>query len=76
MENRELAGNGDDKGVKKRGKGAKGEKEDMAKEKKMADKNSGYVMEEKDRIILNEIQKKFPISHRPYLVLSRKLYLK
>ena len=31
------------------------------------------VMEKEDRMILNEIQKKFPITPRPYLALARKL---
>ena len=33
-------------------------------------------MEKEDRTILNEIQKKFPITHRPYLNLARKLKLR
>jgi siroheme decarboxylase len=46
---------------------------EMTGKRKKAVKKSGFAMEEKDRIILNEIQKKFPITHRPYLVLARKL---
>ena len=39
-------------------------------------KKSGYQMDMVDRRILNEIQKKFPITSRPYLSLARKLKLK
>ena len=47
-----------------------------------ADKNSGRVgqkkfpMDRKDRFILNEIQRNFPITHRPFLALARKLKLR
>ncbi|MGQ9695615.1 MAG: siroheme decarboxylase subunit alpha [Thermodesulfobacteriota bacterium] len=34
------------------------------------------ILDQKDRLILNEIQRNFPITHRPYLVLARKLKLK
>ena len=33
-------------------------------------------MDKADRLILNEIQKKFPITYRPYMSLARKLRLK
>lgn len=33
-------------------------------------------LDPKDRLILNEIQRNFPITHRPYLALARKLKLK
>ena len=33
-------------------------------------------MEKEDRMILNEIQKKFPITRRPYLALARRLRLR
>jgi DNA-binding Lrp family transcriptional regulator len=42
-------------------------------------KNSGsraaktYSLDKKDRLILNEIQRNFPITHRPFLALARKL---
>ena len=39
-------------------------------------KKSGYQMDKVDRRILNEIQKKFPITSRPYMSLARKLRLK
>jgi DNA-binding Lrp family transcriptional regulator len=32
-------------------------------------------LEPKDRIILNEIQRNFPLTHRPYLALAKKLNL-
>jgi len=35
-----------------------------------------FQLEKEDRMILNEIQKKFPITSRPYLTLARKLKLK
>ncbi len=48
----------------------------MAGEKIKAKKKNGYIMGKEDRMILNEIQKKFPVTHRPYLSLARKLKLK
>jgi DNA-binding Lrp family transcriptional regulator len=48
----------------------------MAGDKKKATKKNGYVMGKEDRMILNEIQKKFPITPRPYLSLARRLKLK
>jgi DNA-binding Lrp family transcriptional regulator len=33
-------------------------------------------MDREDRLILNEIQRKFPVSHRPFLALGRKLGMK
>jgi DNA-binding Lrp family transcriptional regulator len=45
----------------------------MAGDKKTANKEGGYVIEKEDRMILNEIQKKFPLTHRPYLSLARKI---
>ncbi len=50
---------------------------------KVSEKKSGaesktkkIVMEKEDRMILNEIQKKFPITRRPYLALARRLNLR
>ena len=46
------------------------------------DKNSGrgaekkFPMDRRDRLILNEIQRNFPITHRPFLALARKLKLR
>lgn len=34
------------------------------------------ILDQKDRLILNEIQRNFPLTHRPYLALARKLKLK
>ena len=48
----------------------------MAGDKKTANKEGGYVIEKEDRMILNEIQKKYPVTHRPYLSLARKIKLK
>ena len=45
----------------------------MAQDRKKAWKRSGSVIEKEDRMILNEIQKKFPLTHRPYLSLARKI---
>jgi DNA-binding Lrp family transcriptional regulator len=45
-------------------------------EGEMDRKKIEFQMDKADRMILNEIQKKFPITHRPYLVLARKLNLK
>jgi len=33
-------------------------------------------MDREDRLILNEIQRKFPVTHRPFLALGRKLGMK
>ncbi len=50
------------------------------KKKEKRRKNSGVekrlALDLKDRLILNEIQRNFPITHRPYLALARKLKLK
>jgi DNA-binding Lrp family transcriptional regulator len=35
-----------------------------------------YPIDQKDRLILNEIQRNFPVTHRPFLALARKLKLK
>jgi DNA-binding Lrp family transcriptional regulator len=35
-----------------------------------------YFLDQKDRLILNEIQRNFPITHRPFLALARKLKLR
>jgi DNA-binding Lrp family transcriptional regulator len=43
---------------------------------KMNKSKHGYRMDKADRMILNEIQKKFPITSRPYLSLARRLKLK
>ena len=34
------------------------------------------ILEKKDRLILNEIQRNFPVCHRPFLALARRLKLK
>jgi DNA-binding Lrp family transcriptional regulator len=34
-----------------------------------------YSLDQKDRLILNEIQRNFPITHRPFLALARRLKL-
>jgi DNA-binding Lrp family transcriptional regulator len=48
----------------------------MTRGKKEIEKKGRFKLAEKDRLILNEIQKKFPVTRRPYLVLARKLGLK
>ncbi len=54
--------------------------EEKKKRKEKKKRNSGagknLVLDPKDRLILNEIQRNFPITHRPYLALARKLKLK
>jgi DNA-binding Lrp family transcriptional regulator len=35
-----------------------------------------YILDQKDRLILNEIQRNFPVTHRPFLALGRKLKLR
>ena len=35
-----------------------------------------FPLDRKDRLILNEIQRNFPITHRPFLALARKLRLR
>jgi DNA-binding Lrp family transcriptional regulator len=55
---------------------------DTLKNKTLQKKNKGTIRGQKfnldqvDRLILNEIQKNFPIRHRPFLVLARKLKFK
>ena len=34
------------------------------------------ILEKRDRLILNEIQRNFPVCHRPFLALARRLKLK
>ncbi len=46
------------------------------KREKISIAENKFFMDKVDRMILNEIQKKFPISRRPYLVLARKFKLK
>ncbi len=36
-------------------------------------KKKTFPLDRKDRLILNEIQRKFPVTHRPFLALARKL---
>ncbi len=38
--------------------------------------NGKFPLDKADRLILNEIQRNFPITHRPYLALARKLGLR
>jgi DNA-binding Lrp family transcriptional regulator len=35
-----------------------------------------YILDQKDRLILNEIQRNFPVTRRPFLALGRKLKLR
>ena len=35
-----------------------------------------FPLDREDRLILNEIQRKFPVTHRPFLALARKLGMK
>lgn len=35
-----------------------------------------FSLDQRDRLILNEIQRNFPITHRPFLALARKLKLR
>ncbi len=48
----------------------------MSAGRKRAAKKNEYVLGQDDRTILNEIQKRYPITNRPYLSLARKLKLK
>ena len=49
----------------------------MSEKKSLGEsKTRKIVMEKEDRMILNEIQKKFPITRRPYLALARRLSLR
>lgn len=45
----------------------------MSGEAKKEKKKNKYRLAQKDRLILNEIQKKLPLTSRPYLSLARKL---
>jgi DNA-binding Lrp family transcriptional regulator len=55
---------------------------DTVKKKTLQKKNKGTIRGQKihldkaDRLILNEIQRNFPVRHRPFLALARKLKLK
>ncbi len=55
---------------------------DTVKKKTLKKKNKGTIRGQKiyldkaDRSILNEIQRNFPVRHRPFLALARKLKLK
>lgn len=55
---------------------------DTVKKKTLQKKNKGTIRGQKihldkaDRMILNEIQRNFPVTHRPFLALARKLKLK
>jgi len=55
---------------------------DTVKKKTLQKKNKGTIRGQKihldkaDRLILNEIQRNFPVTHRPFLALARKLKLK
>jgi siroheme decarboxylase len=48
---------------------------ETAKPRDKKAKNS-FPMDHKDRLILNEIQRNFPVTHRPFLALGRKLGMK
>ncbi len=48
----------------------------MVQKKAEGSQKRKIVIDKADRMILNEIQKNFPISHRPYLVLARRLKLR
>ena len=39
-------------------------------------KKKSFPLDRKDRLILNEIQRNFPVTHRPFLALARKLGMK
>jgi len=39
-------------------------------------KKKTFPLDRKDRLILNEIQRNFPVTHRPFLALARKLGMK
>jgi DNA-binding Lrp family transcriptional regulator len=60
--------------VKSKGLKARGQRNEA--EGEMDRKKIEFQMDKADRMILNEIQKKFPITHRPYLSLARKVNLK
>ena len=55
---------------------------DTVKKKTLQKKNKGTIRGQKihldkaDRLILNEIQRNFPVRHRPFLALARKLQVK
>ena len=45
-------------------------------EPKRTARSKKYPIDKLDRLILNEIQRNFPVTHRPFLVLSRKLKMR
>jgi DNA-binding Lrp family transcriptional regulator len=49
------------------------EPSDKSKDKKKRDL---FPLDRKDRLILNEIQRNFPVTHRPFLALARRLGMK
>jgi DNA-binding Lrp family transcriptional regulator len=53
-------------------------KKDLANKaiKKAMNRGKSFPLDKIDRIILNEIQRNFPVTHRPFLALARKLKLK
>jgi DNA-binding Lrp family transcriptional regulator len=42
----------------------------------MRNRKKAFLLDRKDRLILNEIQRNFPVTHRPFLALARKLGMK
>jgi len=44
--------------------------------KKAVNREKKFSFDQTDRVILNEIQRNFPITHRPFLALARKLKLR
>ncbi len=46
------------------------------KQKGKASSLKNWPLDQRDRIILNEIQRKFPLTRRPYLALGKKLNLR
>jgi DNA-binding Lrp family transcriptional regulator len=50
-------------------------KNDVVKNRKRGDADK-LILDKTDRLILNEIQRNFPVCHRPFLALARRLKLK
>jgi DNA-binding Lrp family transcriptional regulator len=50
--------------------------EKKKKNLKEREKKNSFPLDPKDRLILKEIQRNFPVTHRPFLVLARRLGMK
>ena len=64
------------KGDRGRVKRRSSKRDRKPKRKEKASSGKNWALEPRDRTILNEIQRNFPLTRRPYLALGRKLKLR